>query len=127
MPLAVNYYVNSQQGEKGLCAPTGASLLRVRFSLPPRLSPKPVLHGRRRQHAWGRCRCPQLPVTLQFACLESLLCRHRSCLPGIWGGGWAVCGDRSSLGVLSMSLWGIAPRFGLCSLEECGFLNLAVS
>lgn len=57
MPLAVNYHVNSQQCEKGLCVPNGASLLRVRFSLPSRLSPKQVLHGRRQQRAWGR----QLP------------------------------------------------------------------
>lgn len=43
MPLAVNYHINSQQCEKGLCAPNGASLLQVRFSPPSRLSLKQVL------------------------------------------------------------------------------------
>lgn len=54
MLLAVNYHINSQQREKGLCAPSSASLLWVRFSLPSRLSRKQVWNGRRQQRAWGR-------------------------------------------------------------------------
>lgn len=53
MLLAINCHVNSQQCKKGLCTPSSASLFRVRFSLPSRLNPKQVFHGRRQQRAQG--------------------------------------------------------------------------
>lgn len=53
MPLAINCHVNSQQCKKGLCTPSSASLLHIRFSLPSRLNPKQVFRGRRQQCARG--------------------------------------------------------------------------
>lgn len=101
MLLAVNYHVNSQQCEKGLCAPNSASLLRVRFSLPSRLSPKQVSHGKRQQRAWGTpgdcCRCN---LHVLRAC--SAVTKVVFLASGEKGGGWVACSDKFSVSVFSM-------------------------